>query len=188
VPIPPRWLADQMAARGGRLSGVLRAEPKARHGRRELRTCWALADPKLLRWVGSTGEHRRPWPHLRQIIRIERHRIPVRRGVPVGEPEVEVVYWITSLAPTRADAAALLRWQRGHWSIENRLHYIRDTAFDEDRCTVRSGAAPQLLAACRNLALALLRREGHTNIAAALRSNAARPTRLIRRLATTVMK
>lgn len=99
-----------------------------------------------------------------------------------------MVYWITSLPPTRADAAALLRWQRGHWSIENRLHYVRDTAFDEDRCTVRSGAAPQVLAACRNLALALLRRDGHTNIAAALRSNAARSSRVIHQLTRAVVK
>jgi hypothetical protein len=56
---------------------------------------------------------------------------------------IEVVYFITSLPPERADAATLLRFQRGHWQIENGLHYVRDVTFDEDRSTVRSGGAPK---------------------------------------------
>ncbi len=149
--------------------------PKARHGRRERRTLWAISHPGVLRWLGSTGTHRTPWPHARQLCRLERHRTPVRRGVPVGPPTVEVAYFVTSLPPERADAAALLRYQRGHWGIENRLHHVRDVTFDEDRSTVRSGAAPQALAACRNLAIALLRRAGLPNIAAGLRTYAGRP-------------
>ena len=47
---------------------------------------------------------------------------------------------------------------RQHWGIENRLHDVRDVTFNEDRSTVRSGAAPQTLATCPNLAIALLRR------------------------------
>jgi hypothetical protein len=69
----------------------------------------------------------------------------------------------------------LLALARGHWGIENRLHYVRDVTLAEDRCQVRSGAAPEAFAACRNLALALLRRQGCANIAAALRTNARRP-------------
>jgi Transposase DDE domain len=175
VPIPPRWLADQ----GGRITGLHRAEPKARHGRRELRICWALAEPGVLRWLGSTGEHRTPWPHVRQICRLERHRVRRRRGQPAEPASIEVRYLITSLPPERADAAALLGYQRGHWGIENRLHWVRDVTFDEDRCTVRSGTAPQALTACRTLALALLRRRRVTNIAAALRTHASRPATAI---------
>jgi hypothetical protein len=89
--------------------------------------------------------------------------------------EVEVSYAITSAAPARADAAVLLGALRGHWGIENRLHYVRDVTFDEDRCRLRGGAIPETMAACRNLAIGLLRRTGVTNIAAALRTNAARP-------------
>ncbi len=84
-------------------------------------------------------------------------------------------YAITSLPPARADAAALLAYLRGHWGIENRLHWVRDVTFDEDRSQTRVGAAPQVMAACRNLALALLRRAGHACIAAALRTYAGRP-------------
>ena len=129
----------------------------------------------MLAWIGCTGTHRTPWPHVRQLCRIERHRTPVRRGAPSGPTTVEVAYFVTSLAPDRADAATLLRYQRGHWEIENRLHHVRDVTFDEDRSSVRSGAAPQTLAACRNLAMALLRRAGRPNIAAGLRSYAGRP-------------
>ena len=150
-------------------------DPKVRHGRRERRTLWAISHPGALRWLGSTGTHRTPWPHVRQLCRLERHRTPVRRGVPTGPTTVEVAYFVTSLSPERADAAALLRYQRGHWGIENRLHYVRDVTFDEDRSTVRSGAAPQTLAACRNLAIALLRRAGLPTIAAGLRTYAGRP-------------
>lgn len=69
---------------------------------------------------------------------------------------VEVVYGITSLSPDRADAADLLAYLRDHWRIENRLHYVRDVTLGEDACRVRSGAAPQVLAALRNAVVHLL--------------------------------
>jgi hypothetical protein len=69
----------------------------------------------------------------------------------------------------------LLTLLRGHWSSENRLHWVRDVTCDEDRCQVRSGAAPQVCTACRNLAIALLRRAGADTIAAATRTYAGRP-------------
>lgn len=98
----------------------------------------------------------------------------VRRGRVVGV-EVAVGYAVTSAPPERAGAVRLLRDLRGHWGIENRSHWVRDVTFDEDRCQIRSGAAPEAFAACRNLAVALLRRRGCENIAAALRTHAARP-------------
>jgi hypothetical protein len=147
--------------------------PKARHGRHEARLVWALADPFVNRHAGEHGAAGAPWPGLRQVCRVERHRTVRRRGR--ARHEMEVSYAITSLPPERADATALLGYLRGHWSIENRLHHVRDVTFDEDRSQVRCAAAPQVLAACRNLALALLRRAGHDNIAAALRTYAGRP-------------
>ena len=58
---------------------------------------------------------------------------------------------------------------RGHWGIENRVHWVRDVTLVEDRSAVRSGSAPQVMAALRNLVLGLLRLAGQRNIAAALR-------------------
>jgi Transposase DDE domain len=174
VTTPPRWLQRELTERGGRISWFLAAPPKARHGRREVRLCWALADPEQNAYVGSSGTHGTPWPHLRQLVAIERHRLQVRRGQILGT-EVEVRYYVTSLPPEQADAKTLLAVTRGHWQIENRLHYVRDVTFDEDRSQMRCGAVAQTFAACRNRAIGLLRAAGTVNIAAALRTYAARP-------------
>jgi hypothetical protein len=64
---------------------------------------------------------------------------------------------------------------REYWGIENKLHRVRDVTCGEDDSQVRSGAAPQVCAALRNLMIALLRRTGVENIAAALRTHSGRP-------------
>jgi DDE family transposase len=69
---------------------------------------------------------------------------------------VEVHYGITSLKGEEADAARLLELVRGHWEIENGLHWVRDVTLGEDKCRVRRGNAPQVLAALRNVAVHLL--------------------------------
>jgi hypothetical protein len=163
-----------LAARGGQLSWYLEAEPKARHGRRELRAIWALSDPELNAYVGSSGTHGRPWPHLAQLILVERHRLQIRQGQVVAE-ERERIGFITSVGPERFAARGLLQLIRGHWRIENQLHWVRDVVFDEDRCQVRGGAGPEVLAGLRNVALRVLRQAGITAIAPALRTFAARP-------------
>lgn len=147
-----------------------RREPQARHGRREERRLWVLHDPELNAYLG--------WPHLAQVGRLERRRALLRGGREVAVTQ-EVTYLVTSAPPARAAAARLLRVNRGHWGIENRTHYVRDVTFDEDHSRIRTGAAPQAFAAAQNLALALLRRNGWDNIAAALRSYAGRPRRAV---------
>jgi predicted transposase YbfD/YdcC len=132
---------------------------------------WALADPALNARAGEAGTHQTPWPHLAQVCRVRRRRVDVR----TGEIEDKVTYAITSLSPAQADARAVLALLRDHWGIENRLHHVRDVTFDEDRSAIRTKAAPQVTAACRNLVIALLRRTGATNIAAACRTLAGRP-------------
>ena len=82
----------------------------------------------------------------------------------------EVAYGITDLSRAQANAARLLHLNRGHWSIENGLFYIRDEAFGEDRSRVRMRSGPQVLAGLRNAALNLLRLAGSKNISASLRS------------------
>lgn len=61
------------------------------------------------------------------------------------------MYGISSLAPQEADAERLLALVRGHWGIENRLHWVRDMTLGEDGCRVRCGDAAPLLAATRNV-------------------------------------
>ena len=109
------------------------------------------------------------WPHLAQVCRIERE-------VTSNEhTRREVAYAITSLWPHEASPRRLLELNRGHWGIENRLHYVRDATLGEDGSQVRTGSAPQVMAALRNTTIGLLRMAGVTNIAAALRRNAAHP-------------
>jgi len=169
----PPWYTGALARAGGAYDAVTVRAPKRRHSRDEVRLLWTLADPVVLRSAGAHGSVGAPWPHLAQIGRVERRRTVSRRGQ--VHQMVEVTYAITSLPPDRADARTLLGHLRGHWGIENKTHWVRDVTFDEDRSQIRTGAAPQVMATTRNLVLALLRRAGHTNIAAALRTYAGRP-------------
>jgi len=76
---------------------------------------------------------------------------------------------LTSLTPDKAGPARLAGYVRGHWGIENKLHWVRDVTFDEDRSQVRTGSGPQVMATLRNLAISALRLAGQTNIARGLR-------------------
>jgi hypothetical protein len=112
-----------------------------------------------------------PWPGLRQLFRLDRQTTLLKSG----QVRSETVYGLTSLAPDRADAAQLLNLVRGHWSIENRSHWVRDVTFGEDGSQVRTGHLPQLMAALRNCAIALLRLHGFSSIPKGLNFFAARP-------------
>lgn len=92
-----------------------------------------------------------------------------------GKLTTETVCAITSLGREVAPAKRLLEIARGHWEIENRLHWVRDVCLGEDACRVRTGSAPQILAALRNASLWLMRSKGLTAIAAVLRRHAAKP-------------
>jgi len=99
-----------------------------------------------------------------------------------AHPRREVAYGITSLPPAQADPARLLALNRAHWTIENKLHWVRDVTFDEDRCRIRTGAGAHAMASLRNLAISLLRLAGAENIAEGLRGctwNRAQALRLI---------
>lgn len=92
---------------------------------------------------------------MAQVCRISRERI-VR-----GKKTSEAVYAITSLTAERANPEQLLALSRAHRGIENRLHYVRDVSCREDQARTRAGHAPEVLAACRNTALTVIRRLGY---------------------------
>ena len=81
----------------------------------------------------------------------------------------------TSADRQAAPPATLAAWVKGHWAIENQLHWVRDVTYDADRSQVRTGAGPHVMASLRNTAIGLLRLAGWTNIAAALRHHARNP-------------
>jgi len=140
------------------------------HGRRieerVLRTSTALNEC----YRGSTPDDDL-WPGLGQVLQIKRTITDKQ----TGRTTTERAYAITSLSPQRATPAQLLAAWREHWHIENKLHWVRDVTFDEDRSTVRCGRIPQVMAALRNTAIGLLRLLGATNIAKACRFYAAQP-------------
>ena len=81
----------------------------------------------------------------------------------------EIVYGITSLPADLAGPAQLNHYERRHWVVEDRLHWVRDVTFGEDAAQLRTGTAPRALAAFRNLAISALRLAGRANIAHARR-------------------
>ena len=89
-----------------------------------------------------------------------------------GKVSHETRYFITSVPRELGGASRLLVWGRGHWSIENRSHYVRDVTLGEDASRIRKGSGPELMAALRNAAVGFLRITGAKNIADTVRRNA----------------
>jgi len=164
--LTPQELASEQSVREVSMHGNRIEE-------RVLRASTALID--CYRGYSGSGGGEELWPGLGQVLRIER-TITNKR---TGRTTTEVAYAITSLSPQRATPAQLLKAWREHWHIENKLHWVRDVTFDEDRSTVRAGSIPQVMAALRNLAISLLRLLGATNIAKACRFYAARPAQVL---------
>lgn len=115
------------------------------------------------------------FPHVAQVACVEREIFHVRRQ----QTSVERVYLISSQTRAQASPAQLLALNRGHWGIENRLHYVRDMAYDEDRCRARKGNSPRALACLRNFAISLLRLHQVPSIKAALRDLAAQANKVL---------
>jgi hypothetical protein len=136
------------------------------HGRRERRT---LSTTTALNAYLD-------WPGVAQVGRIVS---VVDRD---GKCTEETGYFLTSVPRAKAGAAELLRVARGHWTIENRSHHVRDVSLGEDASRIRKGSGPEIMAALRNLAVGCLRTLGVTNIAEALRKNAARVEDLFAKL------
>jgi predicted transposase YbfD/YdcC len=125
------------------------------HGRVETRTLESRAD-----FIAELD-----WPGVGQVMR----RTCRRTSLKTGLTSVETTYGITSLGWHQADAAHLEQLWRGHWTIENRCHYVRDETMGEDRGRAHRGHTPEALATLRNALIGQLRADGWTNIAAALR-------------------
>jgi predicted transposase YbfD/YdcC len=140
------------------------------HGRVELRTLKAVT------------VHHFGFPHTAQVIQVTRKV----RDLGTRRWRTVVVYAVTSLTFAQASPARLADLIRGHWAIENGLHYVRDVTFAEDASQVRTGTAPQVMAALRNLAIGVLSHAGPANLAAALRRHARDPTRPLATLGITL--
>jgi predicted transposase YbfD/YdcC len=92
---------------------------------------------------------------------------------------IEMSYFITSLTPDHAAPKELAELIRGHWGIENPVHWVRDVTFDEDRSQIQVGNTPRVMVTLRNLAIGALRIAGHTNIAAGIHAVGRNVTRAL---------
>lgn len=89
-----------------------------------------------------------------------------------GKKTTEVVYLVTSVTLPEGSPDRIAAWIRGHWGVENRLHWVRDVTLDEDRSQIRTASAPHVMGTIRNLAISIHRLAGATNIARASRQAA----------------
>ena len=145
---------------------VQHATEEKGHGRRERRTIQVMDTP---------GHIRRRFPHARQAALIERYvtrTVRVRKGKRWVRKQVKsavAVFIITSLDAREAAPVHLAGYVRGQWTIENKVHYVRDVTYREDSSRVRTGPRPRIMATLRNLAIGLIRQAGYTKIAATIR-------------------
>ena len=116
------------------------------HGRVERRECWVVTAADCLDYLDPQGQ----WPQLKAAIKVVGHRETVEGSA--SQPR----YYISSLA---ASAGQLQDAVRGHWSIENSLHWTLDVTFREDQCRVRKDHGPQNLATLRQISHNLLKNE-----------------------------
>ena len=136
-----------------------------RHGRLETRTLEC----------STAGADYLVWPGIAQIMR----RTCERTVVKTGKHSVEVSYGLTNLGSDEAQAEQLEALWRGHWTIENRKHYVRDVTLGEDQGQAYCGSTPQALASVRNALIDLMRQHGWTNLADALRHYGASVPRVL---------
>lgn len=154
------WLSDERAAE----YAVARTVEKG-HGRVETRLL--EASPSLNAWLD--------WPNVGQVLRRTCRRVHLR----TGEIQEAVMLGITSLPFAPKRVAQVERYWRGHWSIENKVHYVRDVTLGEDRGQAHTGATAQALAALRNAILTLIRATRWRYVADAIRHYAASPLRAL---------
>jgi predicted transposase YbfD/YdcC len=126
------------------------AEVDRRHGRRVRRTCRLLRAPALIGFPGAV-----------QAAKVRRTRTVD------GRRTWEEVFVITNHPD--ASYQQIASWIREHWHVENRVHWVRDVTWDEDRSQVRTGGGPRVMATLRNTALSVLRLAGVNEIARANR-------------------
>lgn len=134
---------------------VVHRSMEAGHGREEYRELQVVTVHDLL------------FPHARQVLRITRRT----RALGARRWSTQTAYAITDLAFEQATAAELAAWARGHWTIENSVHWIRDATFAEDAHQLRTGNAPAVLAGLRDIVRGALRKAGWANTATARRAH-----------------
>ena len=121
----------------------------AGHGRIETRTAFVISDPDAIAYLNADNR----WRDLSRVALIEAERTVN------GTTSIEQRYYLLNQVTAAATVNDLIR---GHWGIENRLHWVLDVPFHEDASRIRTGDPPQNMAVIRHIALNLLRKESST--------------------------
>jgi predicted transposase YbfD/YdcC len=152
-----------------RLHFAARGEPDFReplsleHGRLEARAIW----------TSTALNDYLDFPHVGQVVAIERQRIDKK----TGKHSTEIVYGVTDHAPESASPERLLAFNREHWGIEAH-HYIIDWNWDEDRCRLRTGHGPENMTRLRRFAVGLIKANSDDSVAATIAKLARRVRRV----------
>ena len=113
-------------------------------------------------WTSSRPNDYLDFPGVGQVFVIDRQSINKKTGT----TSTDIVYGVTSHTPDTADAAAILAFNRHHWTIENSCHSILDWNCDEDRCTIRTGHGPQNITALRRFAIGAILSKSRDTVSA----------------------
>jgi predicted transposase YbfD/YdcC len=148
----------------GRGQPDFRESPTLAHGRIEQRAIWTTA--RLNDYLD--------FPGVGHAFVIERHTVEKK----TGKTTTETIYGVTSHPRDTADAARVLAFNRGHWTVENGCHYTLDWNWDEDRCTIRTGHGPENVTALRRFAIGAIKAKSHDTVAATIQ-RLARNVRLV---------
>jgi predicted transposase YbfD/YdcC len=160
----PTLLADLRLIFAGRGQPEFREPPTLAHGRIEQRAIWTTT--RLNDYLD--------FPGVGQAFVIERHTVEKK----TGKTSTETVYGVTSHTPHTANAAEILAFNRGHWTVENGCHYTLDWNWDEDRCTIRTGHGPANITALRRFAIGAIKAKSRDTVAATIQ-RLARNVRLV---------
>jgi predicted transposase YbfD/YdcC len=150
----PTLLADIRLIFGGRAQPDFREPLTLAHGRIEQRAIWTTT--RLNDYLN--------FPGVGQAFVIEREVI----AKTTGKRSTETVYGLTDHTPDSADAAAVLAYNRGHWTVENSCHYLLDWNWDEDRCTIHTGHGPANITALRRFAIGAIKANSRDTVAATI--------------------
>jgi predicted transposase YbfD/YdcC len=148
----------------GRGRPDFREPPTLAHGRIERRAIWTTS--QLNDYLD--------FPGVGQAFAIERHTVEKT----TGKAATETVYGVTSHTGDTANAARVLAFNRGHWTVENACHYTLDWNWDEDRCTIRTGHGPENVTALRRFAIGAIKAKSRDTVAATIQ-RLARNVRLV---------
>jgi predicted transposase YbfD/YdcC len=148
-------LARQLSRLPWKQAPVMDRSRDRGHGREEIRELQVVTVDGLL------------FPHARQVIRIRRKR----RRIGTRKWSAKTVYAVTDLEAHEASPAELAAWSRGHWIIENKIHWIKDVTFAEDASRVRRHHTPAVMSSLRDLVRATLHRAGWASIASGRRAH-----------------